>query len=455
MLKIFNTLTKKKEKFKSIYSKIVNIYVCGVTVYDLCHIGHGRTFVIFDMIVRYFNYIGYKVNYIRNITDIEDKIIIQSNKLKKNIYQLTNDMIYEMHKDFDKLNILRPTFEPRATNNIKYIIKIIKILLKNKKAYIAPDGNVFFSVSSQKNYGNLSKQNIFKLKEGIRIKKNFNKKNFKDFILWKLSPLQEPSWDSPWGNGRPGWHIECSSINYKYFNSHCDIHGGGSDLIFPHHENEIAQSFSIKNKSCVNFWIHSGTIINNNKKMSKSLGNFLYLRNIMKKYHPEVIRYFFMSSHYRNNISYKENELIKSQNSLKKLYTVLNNTNTNIKPFGGDIFIKEFNKSMNNDFNTPQAYCVLFKLVKKINYMKKKESKLINGLSSTLKYLGQILGIFKENPKNFLKNFTKKNNKYIIKLIKQRNIAREKCQWDISDKLRKKLLSMGIFIKDKSYKKNI
>ncbi|MFI4819031.1 MAG: cysteine--tRNA ligase [Enterobacterales bacterium] len=455
MLKIFNTKTKKKEVFKPINTKKVNIYVCGVTVYDLCHIGHGRTFLIFDIIVRYLIYKGYKVNYIRNITDIEDKIILKSIKYKKSFNVISNKMINKMQIDFDKLKIIRPNYEPKVTDYINLIIKFIFKLLKKKNAYISKNGDVVFSIDTYKNYGKLSKQNLLKLNLGYKIKNNIYKKNHLDFVLWKICSKKEPGWISPWGYGRPGWHIECSAIKL-FLGNNFDIHGGGSDLIFPHHENEIAQSNCLFDKNDIGKWIHTGMLLINKKKMSKSKGNFYYIRDIIKKNNYEILRYFFLSKHYRSEFYYKEENIKKSSKSLRNLYFSLKDTNTNLNTAGGEKFILEFNKAMDDDFNIPAAYSVLFKISHKINKLKKQNSKNVNKIASTLKLLGNILGLLEQDPYNFLKN---KNNKkynkyYILKLIKKRNLARKNKKWDISDKIRNKLNNIGIILEDEKEKTN-
>lgn len=447
MLKIYNTSSKKKEKFKT-KNKKVRMYVCGVTIYDLCHIGHARTFIIFDIINRYLKYLNYKVIYVRNITDIDDKIIKKSIQNKETYKQLTKNMLIEMYKDFDKLNILRPNFEPKVTSHIPEIIKFIKKLIKLGYAYISDNGDVMYKISKNPNYGKFSKQKIKKLQKQKNLKK---KNNPLDFTLWKMSKNNEPNWTSPWGKGRPGWHIECSAISKKYFKKKCDIHGGGIDLIFPHHENEIAQFDSAYKKKYINYWIHVGMLKINKKKMSKSLNNFLTIKEILKKFDPETIRYFLLSRHYRNNLNYSEKKLKNSFLSLKKLYTALKGTNIhNVeKTKKQKIFKKKFIKAMNDDFNTPKAYSVLFNLAKKINKIKQKNKKIANSLAIELKNLANILGFLLKTPKQFFKKKNIKiNNKEIKKLIEKRNQARKNKEWKKADYIRKKIFKMGIKLED-------
>ncbi|WP_343183463.1 cysteine--tRNA ligase [Buchnera aphidicola] len=445
MLKIFNTLTRKKEIFKSIKKKKVSIYVCGATVYDFCHIGHARTFLFFDIVYRYLNHIGYCVKYIRNITDIDDKIIKKSKLKKLSIKKFTEIIINQMNLDFYSLNLKKPTLEPRATDHILDIIQIIDFLLKNNFAYILNNGDIFFSIKNYKKYGEL-------------YKKNNNKKIFfkqeNDFVLWKKSKKEENFWNSPWGNGRPGWHIECSAINKKYFKHTIDIHGGGNDLIFPHHENERAQSECFKNINFVNYWLHTGMIIFKNKKMSKSIGNTFLIKDLIMYFHSDSIRYYFLSTNYRHPIYYNIENLKNSEKIIKKFYFCLNifkkiNTNVCLK---NSSYFYLFKKSMNNNFNTPGALLILLKLSKKIIfYYEKKNFKKSKYLSEILLYLGRILGFFSKKFHSF--KFNKKNktklNEKIKKIINKRNKARKLKLWNKSDLLRNELLKLGVDIKDK------
>lgn len=449
MLKIFNTLTREKEIFKPICENHVGMYVCGVTVYDLCHIGHGRTFVSFDVIARYLRYLGYNLTYVRNITDVDDKIIKRALENKETCDELVNRMVIEMHKDFDALNVLRPDFEPRATHHIPEIIDIVEQLIKRGHAYVADNGDVMFDVESFKEYGKLSRQDLEQLQAGARIEINEIKKNPMDFVLWKMSKPDEPSWPSPWGAGRPGWHIECSAMNGKWLGNHFDIHGGGSDLMFPHHENEIAQSCCAHDGKYVNYWIHSGMIMVNKEKMSKSLGNFFTIRDVLSHYHAETVRYFLLTAHYRSQLNYSEENLNLAQQALERLYTALRGTDKNALPFGGENFVASFREAMNDDFNTPNALSVLFEMARELNKLKTEDATKANGLAARLCQLGNILGLLESDPETFLQAGS--NDVEIIQieaLIKQRNEARAAKDWATADAARNALSTMGIVLED-------
>ena len=449
MLKIFNTLTREKEIFKPICENHVGMYVCGVTVYDLCHIGHGRTFVSFDVIARYLRYLGYNLTYVRNITDVDDKIIKRALENKETCDELVNRMVIEMHKDFDALNVLRPDFEPRATHHIPEIIDIVEQLIKHGHAYVADNGDVMFDVESFKEYGKLSRQDLEQLQAGARIEINEIKKNPMDFVLWKMSKPDEPSWPSPWGAGRPGWHIECSAMNGKWLGNHFDIHGGGSDLMFPHHENEIAQSCCAHDGKYVNYWIHSGMIMVNKEKMSKSLGNFFTIRDVLSHYHAETVRYFLLTAHYRSQLNYSEENLNLAQQALERLYTALRGTDKNALPFGGENFVASFREAMDDDFNTPNALSVLFEMARELNKLKTEDATKANGLAARLCQLGNILGFLESDPETFLQAGS--NDVEIIQieaLIKQRNEARTAKDWATADAARNALSAMGIVLED-------
>ncbi|MBK4765099.1 MAG: cysteine--tRNA ligase [Pantoea sp. Brub] len=455
MLKIYNTFSHKKEEFKPININNINMYVCGITVYDFCHIGHGRTFIMFDVIARYLRYLGYNLNYMRNITDIDDKIIKYANKNGEKIENLTERMIKEMHKDFSSLNILPPNLEPRATHHITDIINIIEKLILNGFAYISNNGDVMFDISKYSNYGILSRQKINKLQVKKYIIRINEKRNPADFVLWKISKTNEPFWSSPWGNGRPGWHIECSAMNYKQFGKHFDIHGGGSDLIFPHHENEIAQSSCAHGNFLVNYWIHTGMVITNRKKMSKSLGNFFTLKDLLLHYNSEVVRYFLMSSHYRSPLNYCEDSMKKSSIALDRLYTALLLTNTKTQALKDNNITKSFDQhfhaAMNDDFNTPEVYSLMFYIVHEINRIKNKNELLANTLAMKLRKFANILGILQENPTIFLKKNIQNNHnaKQIHALINSRNKARMEKNWIKADLIRNQLNKLGILIEDR------
>ncbi|VFP85063.1 Cysteine--tRNA ligase [Buchnera aphidicola (Cinara splendens)] len=463
MLKIFNTLTKKKEKFQFPYSKKINIYVCGVTVYDLCHIGHARTFIVFDTIKRYLEYLGYKTFYVRNITDIDDKIIYAANKSNESIDVFVKHMIKLMHEDFLCLNLQNPDYEPRITICMKDIISFIESLLNNKLAYVSDNKDILFSIQKYNSYGTLSR----------RIKKfcsNDNKSNSvfefnksDDFVLWKHRiNKSDPYWISPWGPGRPGWHIECSAIINKFFKNGVTIHGGGIDLLFPHHENELAQLKSIKSSFSIKFWIHVGMVIINNHKMSKSLSNTVLIRDLLNKYDSEVIRFYILSTHYRHPLIFLEKNLNASKNILNKIYTSLlhYNISTTCSDYHTKLrnkFRKNFFSAMNDDFNTPKACSILQNLSKYITKIKKSGDILLyNSLSKDLIFFGNILGLLHHDPKNFLfssinKVLVSNNNAHIIKkLVRMRDVYRKNKKWNLADIIRKELLKLGVIVQDKN-----
>ncbi|MCV2499985.1 MAG: cysteine--tRNA ligase [Candidatus Lightella neohaematopini] len=452
MLKIFNSLTRKKEYFTPLNNNIINIYICGVTAYDLCHIGHGRTFLLFDVIIRYLRYKGYLVKYARNITDIDDKIINTANNNNESIEELTSRMINFMHNDFKKLNIIKPNLEPRVTNHISEILNLIMCLVKKKHAYITKNGDVAFSVNSYKNYGALSNCNINNIYHENKV---FSKnKNYPlDFILWKRINDHYINWISPWGKGRPGWHTECAAICNYLFGNNFDIHGGGIDLIFPHHENEIAQAVCAYGGIYSNIWMHTGIVKVNNSKMSKSLKNYCTIKDLLKLFDGEVIRLFVISSHYRSSINYELDNLLKSYKSLRKLYITLNYfhqstfNNNNID----DQYTQLFFQAMDDDFNTPLALSILFNIAHKTNFLRTKHDNILAfKLANTLKKLANILGLLYHDTNDFLNQY-KKNFSDLTKinlLIQQRNLARKQKKWDIADNIRKQLLLKGIRLED-------
>ncbi|MCW9699662.1 cysteine--tRNA ligase [Avibacterium sp. 20-129] len=449
MLKIFNTLSREKEIFTPIEANKVGMYVCGVTVYDLCHIGHGRTFVCFDVIARYLRYLGYDLTYVRNITDVDDKIIKRALENKETCEQLVDRMVAEMYRDFDALNILRPNIEPRATHHIPEIIDIVEKLIQRGHAYVAENGDVMFDIESFPQYGKLSRQDLTQLQAGARIEISEIKKNPMDFVLWKMSKPNEPSWDSPWGKGRPGWHIECSAMNSKQLGDHFDIHGGGSDLMFPHHENEIAQSCCAHDGEYVNYWIHSGMIMVDKEKMSKSLGNFFTIRDVLNHYHGEVVRYFLLTAHYRSQLNYSEENLNLAQGALERLYTALRDTDPNVAPQGGEAFVVQFKEAMDDDFNTPNALSVLFEMAREINKLKGEDKIKASQLAARLRELGDILGLLQQAPERFLQAGADDDEVAKIEaLIKQRNEARATKNWAAADEARDQLNAMGIVLED-------
>lgn len=448
MLKIYNTLKREKEEFKPIHPDFVGMYVCGVTVYDLCHFGHGRTFVSFDVIARYLRYLGYNLRYVRNITDVDDKIIKRAIENNENWQELVDRMIAEMYKDFDALNILRPDAEPRATLHIPEIIAIVQTLIEKGHAYVAEDGDVVFNVESFQQYGKLSRQNLEQLQAGARVEIKSVKRNPMDFVLWKMSKENEPSWDSPWGKGRPGWHIECSAMNSKELGNHFDIHGGGSDLMFPHHENEIAQSCCAHGDDYVNYWLHTGMLMINKEKMSKSLGNYFTLRYMLEQYDAETLRYFFLTAHYRSLLDYSTDNLDLARSALERLYTALRGCEL-VELNEDDNYVQAFKEAMNDDFNTPGALAVLFELAREINKAKSENSAEANRLASRLKQLAGVLGLLEQDPEAFLQGDTDNDEVAEIEaLIKQRNEARAAKDWATADEARNKLTAMGIVLED-------
>lgn len=452
MLKIFNTLTREKEIFQPITPNKVGLYVCGVTIYDLCHIGHGRTFVAFDVVARYLRFLGYDLTYVRNITDVDDKIIRRAFENGETCDQLTDRMLQEMYTDFDALNIRRPDIEPRATHHMPQIIKLVEELLEKKHAYIANNGDVMFSVDSDPNYGILSRQNLEQLQAGARVEVVDVKQNPMDFVLWKMSKTNEPSWDSPWGKGRPGWHIECSAMNSYQLGNHFDIHGGGSDLMFPHHENEIAQSTCAHNGQYVNYWMHSGMVMIDQEKMSKSLNNFFTIRDVLKHYDAETVRYFLLSGHYRSQLNYSEDNLKQARIALERLYTALRDTDANHPHTTPDSnYYRQFCNAMDDDFNTPEAYSTLFDLAREINKAKADNNmQLANELAAELRYLSAALGLLEQDPVKFLQGDKQDDVDVALveALIKQRNEARASKNWSQADEARDKLNAMNIVLED-------
>ncbi|EST57954.1 cysteine--tRNA ligase [Proteus hauseri] len=452
MLKIFNTLTRQKEEFKPIHAGKIGMYVCGITIYDLCHIGHGRTFVAFDAITRYLRYLGYDVNYVRNVTDVDDKIIKRAIENNETCEQLTTRMLAEMHKDFDALNIARPDSEPRATHHIAEIIELTEALIKRGHAYVADNGDVMFAIDTDPDYGLLSRQDLEQLQAGARVEVANVKRNPMDFVLWKMSKPGEPSWESPWGDGRPGWHIECSAMNGKELGHHFDIHGGGSDLMFPHHENEIAQSTCAHDGPYVNYWMHSGMVMVDKEKMSKSLNNFFTIRDVLAYYDAETVRYFLLSGHYRSQLNYTEENLKQARTALERLYTSLRGTDANVQPVGGEAFEAQFIDAMNDDFNTPEAYSVLFDLAREVNRLKSVDMNAANGLAAVLRKLAKVLGLLEQEPEHFLQSGAKADDagevEKIESLIQQRNDARKNKDWAAADVARDALTAMGIVLED-------
>ncbi|OKY25370.1 cysteine--tRNA ligase [Thalassotalea sp. PP2-459] len=461
MLQMYNTLTREKETFTPINQGKVGLYVCGCTVYDLCHIGHGRTYISFDNIVRYLRFSGYDVNYVRNITDVEDKIIKRAIENNETPEALTERTIGYMHEDFDALNILRPDLEPRVTTHMAEIIDMIDSLVAKKHAYVAESGDVLFDVSSFAEYGQLSGQNLEQLQAGSRVDVDTTKRNPLDFVLWKTAKPEEPSWDSPWGAGRPGWHIECSAMNAKELGKHFDIHGGGSDLQFPHHENEIAQSCCALDTPYVNYWMHTGMVQVDQEKMSKSLGNFFTIRDVLKQYDAETTRFFLTTGHYRSQLNYSTENLEQARASVERIYTALRDVEIN----ENQVFDLEteldcnndaviwFKNAMDDDFNTPEALSALFYIAKELNVAKKNDEVKAKQLAFTLKTLGGVLGLFQLDPELFLKGSENDDEIAVIEaLIAQRNQARADKNWALADEARDKLKAMNIILEDSAGK---
>ena len=449
MLKIYNSLTRQKEEFKPIRPGQVGMYVCGVTIYDLCHIGHGRTFVGFDVVVRYLRYLGYNVTFVRNITDVDDKIIKRAAENQESCEALTERLIGEMHADFDALNLQRPDIEPRATLHIDEIIALVEQLLANGNAYVAENGDVLFAIDSYADYGRLSGQDLEQLQAGARVSVEEAKRNPLDFVLWKMSKPGEPTWESPWGPGRPGWHIECSSMNSKHLGNHFDIHGGGSDLMFPHHENEIAQSCCAHHTQYVNTWMHTGMVMVDREKMSKSLGNFFTIRDVLKVYDAETVRYFLMSGHYRSQLNYSDENLNQGRAALERLYTALRGLPV-VAAAGGEVFVERFRAAMDDDFNTPEAYSVLFDLAREVNRLKSEGAAEAPSLAARLRELGGVLGLLEQDPQAFLQGGAETDSEVaeIEALIKARNDARAAKDWPAADAARNRLTEMGIVLED-------
>lgn len=451
MLKIYNTLSRQKEEFKPIHAGEIGMYVCGITVYDLCHIGHGRTFVAFDVVSRYLRYSGYRLNYVRNITDIDDKIIRRANENGESIETLTNRMIGEMHKDFAALGILPPDQEPRATRHIAEIIELVERLIERGHAYVADNGDVMFDVPSDADYGALSRQDLEQLQAGARVEVAEAKRNPMDFVLWKMSKADEPAWPSPWGNGRPGWHIECSAMNCKQLGAHFDIHGGGSDLMFPHHENEIAQSTCAHDGPYVNYWMHSGMVMVDREKMSKSLGNFFTVRDVLQHYDAETVRYFLMSGHYRSQLNYGEENLNQARAALERLYTALRHTDRNVAPAGGEEFDARFRAAMDDDFNTPEAYSVLFDMAREVNRLKGENNDAASALAAKLREIANVLGILQQDPEQFLQSGAQASADDVAEIerwVQARADARREKNWAQADIARDKLNELGVIVED-------
>jgi cysteinyl-tRNA synthetase len=481
-IRIHNTLTGNKEEFVPLREKKVGMYVCGVTVYDLCHIGHARSAIVFDTIYRYFRYRGYDVTFVRNFTDIDDKIIKKANEEGTDCQAVAEKYIGEFHVDMGRLGLEKPSVEPRATEHIPEMIRLISTLVE--KGYAYPGGrDVFFSVEKFKDYGKLSKRNLEDMKAGARVDIDEKKENPLDFALWKGSKPGEPFWESPWGKGRPGWHIECSVMSQKYLGETFDIHGGGRDLTFPHHENEIAQSEAATGKPFARYWIHNGFVNINKEKMSKSLGNILAIKEILRDWHPEVLRLFFLSHHYRSPVDYSEDSFNDAQAGLDRFYSTLGAVNDEVgkgpSPSGGgraasilketrqniESFRIRFEEAMDDDFNTAEALGYFYDLQRNLNSLLDVSKghptqEMISTLNQVLDLFsktGWVFGLFRENPGQYLSQRRKEglkklnlNEEEILRSLEERNLAREEKDYKKADQIRKDLLSRGIVLEDTS-----
>ncbi|MFM9913283.1 MAG: cysteine--tRNA ligase [Methylophilaceae bacterium] len=441
MLKLYNTLSREKEIFTPIEPGKVRMYVCGMTVYDYCHLGHARVMVVFDMVTRWLRASGLEVNYVRNITDIDDKIILRAAENNESIGSLTQRFIDAMDADSAALGVLRPDAEPRATQHVDGMVNMIQRLIDRELAYVGSNGDVFYSVRDFKSYGKLSGKSLEDLRAGERVEVETAKRDPLDFVLWKSTKLGEPAWESPWGMGRPGWHIECSVMSERHLGDHFDIHGGGADLQFPHHENEIAQSEGAHGCDFVNYWMHNGFVRVDDEKMSKSLGNFFTIREVLKKYDAEVVRFFILRAHYRSPLNYSDKHLDDAKQGLTRLYTALRSITTETSQIHWeDAYPARFKAAMDDDFNTPEAFAVLFDLANELN---KTQSAKDAGL---LKSLAGVLGLLQQSPEAFLQGGDSELD--IAGMITARAAAKQAKNFAEADRIRKELSEAGIVLED-------
>ncbi|MBV8666653.1 MAG: cysteine--tRNA ligase [Burkholderiaceae bacterium] len=451
VLKIYNTLARDKQVFSPIEPGRVRMYVCGITVYDYCHIGHARMMTVFDLVYRWLMASGYQVTYVRNITDIEDKIIKRAVENGETISQLTSRFIGYMDEDMGALGILEPTHEPHATEYVPQMLGLIEKLEQNGLAYKAEDGDVNFSVRDFPGYGKLSGKSLDDLRAGERVDVNTGKRDPLDFVLWKASKESEPEevkWASKWGSGRPGWHIECSAMSCALLGEHFDIHGGGADLQFPHHENEIAQSEGALRHPFVNYWMHNGFVRVDNEKMSKSLGNFFTIRDVLKRYDAEVVRFFILRAHYRSPLNYSDAHLDDARQALTRLYTALKDVTPDALPLDrGDAFAVRLTEAMNDDFNTPLAVAALFDLANEVNKTKSP------ALARQLKELAGILGLLQRAPQQFLQAAPVQEGALgeteIVERIEARKAAKKARNFAEADRIRNELTAQGVVLEDK------
>ncbi len=469
-LRIFNTLNSKKELFEPLEAGKVRMYVCGPTVYDACHIGHARSVVVFDVIARYLKEKGYDVTYIRNFTDVDDKIIQKANQLGIDSTAVAERFIEEFYQDMDALNVQRATIEPKATDHIAQIVEFIEKLILKGFAYPI-NGDVYYSVEKFKRYGKLSGRKLEDMEAGARIDIDERKQNPFDFALWKSAKPGEPAWDSPWGQGRPGWHIECSAMSREYLGETFDIHGGGKDLCFPHHENEIAQSESLSGKPFVRYWVHNGFVNINQEKMSKSLGNFLMIKDVLKSYHPETVRLFLLSNHYRSPIDFTDKAMDESSKGLDKIYALLERVEKKVGPIflvqdvDPGICWKHFCDAMDDDFNSARSIGIIFDTVRSLNrLLDQHENNLSSEVTQTLqsgladiRRTGEILGMFLEHPTQYFDNKQTQvleqksiDHAVVAEMVEQREAARKSKNWEMADQIRKELVDMGISLEDRA-----
>ncbi|CCE25155.1 cysteine--tRNA ligase [Methylotuvimicrobium alcaliphilum] len=451
MLKIYNTLTRQKELFKPRLEGKAGLYVCGMTVYDYCHVGHARVMVVFDVVARYLRYLGYSLTYVRNVTDIDDKIIQRARDNGEDFQSLTERFIEAMHEDERALSVLPPDIEPKATQSIPEILAMIEKLIANGIAYVGSNGDVFYSVSKFSNYGRLSGKNLAELQAGERVEIEQAKQDPLDFVLWKAAKPGEPAWESPWGQGRPGWHIECSAMSTGCLGNHFDIHGGGMDLQFPHHENEIAQSEGATGEKFVNYWMHNGFVRINEEKMSKSLGNFFTVREVLKRYRSEVVRFFILTSHYRSPLNYSNEHLDEAAVALTRLYTSLRGIDAGEFEVEAD-YEARFREAMDDDFNTPVALSVLFDMARELNKVKDSDKQRASQLAATIRGLGGVLGILQDDAERFLKEGDNQAEgltaEQIETLIQARIDAKKNKNWAEADKIRDQLKQQGVILED-------
>ena len=450
MLQIYNSLTRKKETFTPITPGQVRMYVCGMTVYDFCHLGHARVMVVFDMVARYLRARGHTLTYIRNITDIDDKIIKRAQENGEDIGALTERFIQAMNQDAAALGVIPPDEEPRATAYMPQIKDMIGKLVERGFAYPAKNQDVYYRVRKFKPYGTLSGKTLDELKIGARVEVDEDKDDPLDFVLWKAAKPGEPQWDSSWGPGRPGWHIECSAMSTACLGPHFDIHGGGMDLKFPHHENEIAQSEAATGERFVNTWMHVGFVRLNEEKMSKSLGNFFTVREVLKKFEPEVVRYFILGSHYRSPLDYSDDNLQGAKAALTRLYLALKDLAPAKEGEAAASYEARFHAAMEDDFNTPGALAVLFDLARDINKLRESGSAAAAPMGAALRRMGGILGLLQSDPQAFLRGGAEGGltDAQIEALVARRSEARQSKNWSESDRLRDELKAQGVILED-------